>query len=112
MMHMVKFLDLRIFAGDQAAIGISGFVNDDIAEHAEDGFEPGEAFHGGSGARELLPVEGDGPVLVFYRNDRLIEPAFLDGFGCTFLAFHGEFIDRLTINAFQCSNGVGANPLL
>ena len=112
MMYMVEFLDLGIFAGDQAAVRVSGLIHDDIAEHAEHGLEPGKTLQRGSGAREFFPVERDGTVLVLHRNDGIVKAAVLNGFCGACLAFHGKLVDGLAIDAFQRGDGVGADALL
>src|SRR3546814_1497909 len=76
MMEMLDF-EVGIAAVDLLPEGET-VTHVEISQCGEAGFQRGEAFGGGFGARKLFMVERDAAVGVEHRHQRLVETAFLD----------------------------------
>src|SRR3546814_15181448 len=76
MMEMLDF-EVGIAAVDLLPEGET-VTHVEISQCGEAGFQRGEAFGGGFGARKLFMVERDAAVGVEHRHQRLVETALLD----------------------------------
>src|SRR3546814_16092002 len=99
MMEMLDF-EVGIAAVDLLPEGET-VTHVEISQCGEAGFQRGEAFGGGFGARKLFMVERDAAVGVEHRHQRLVETAFLDRAVGALLADQRERVERFAARSAE-----------
>src|ERR1700732_3450537 len=108
----VLYLQARVLALDETAVGRAAFVQGMVGDGRERWLQCRESFSRGLRTRKLFLSEGYAAVEIQDGDQTAIEKTALDGAAGAPLAFQGQGVDVGTTDVFQGRNGVGAHTLV